>query len=88
MGKKKIGQARQDKKFSKIRKLLGKDPKVKYEEITLKGDLRSEDPPKIICTCGWETEVNSNLLILGRAAKQHEIDNPGHFRRQHASTES
>lgn len=34
-------------------------------------------PPRAMCSCGWDTPPNSNLLELGTAAFQHR-DDTGH----------
>lgn len=77
--------SKRPKKFEKLRKLLSgleNGEIVEAETIWLDGNLRSDTPPVIRCTCGWAVGPESNLLTLGRAAKQHEIET-GHLRRSH-----
>ncbi len=85
MSKKKKTNGNHNKKFSNLRKMLkaAEGLMVTPETIYLDGNLRSDDPPRITCTCGWSSERSANLLELGRMAKKHELENPGHFRRQH-----
>lgn len=45
--------------------------------IRIDGDLRSDIPPKAVCTCGWETEPNAKLAELGSAAFDHR-EETGH----------
>lgn len=42
--------------------------------ITLVPDRKGLEPPSVVCTCGWSFGPNSNLLHLGRQAKNHSID--------------
>lgn len=52
-------------------------------EISIKGNIRSDDPPLAICTCGWTLELSTSLMKLGLAAKKHAQENPGHVLRSH-----
>ena len=53
------------------------------EIITLDVDFNSGEPPKAVCSCGWETKPNPKLMELGVAAREHEENNIGHIRRKH-----
>lgn len=71
-------------KFAKLRKKLkGTGLVIADHTIYLDGKLSSDEPPRISCTCSWSSERSANLLELGNLAKQHEVENPGHYRRQH-----
>lgn len=85
MSKKKKTNGNHNKKFAKLRKMLktAGDIVAITETIYLDGRLSSDDPPRISCTCGWSSERSADLLALGNLAKQHELENLGHFRRQH-----
>lgn len=72
-----------NKKFAKLRKLLANSEVIATETIYLDGKLSSDEPPRISCTCSWSSERSADLLKLGNLAKQHEVENPGHYRRQH-----
>lgn len=42
--------------------------------ITLVGDLRGDEPPKVVCTCNWERGPHADLMKLGMLAKNHSMD--------------
>lgn len=50
--------------------------------ITLEGDLRSEVPPSVQCTCGWVEGPSTKLMELGNAARDH-AKKTGHKLREH-----
>lgn len=51
--------------------------------ITLQRGPGRDDPPYAVCGCGeFQTEPDTNLLALGRAAKEHSIES-GHLLRPH-----
>lgn len=81
------------KHFGKLKKMLKKADE--YVEVThiikLDGKISSDVPPRAVCTASnavephWATERDNNMLNLAILAKQHEIENPGHYRRHHAN---
>lgn len=80
--RKKTNGVKKDKKFKGVRKLIENTSIIETETIWLDGNLRSDVPPTIRCTCGWYVGPSENLLELGRAAKGHEMET-GHLRRSH-----
>lgn len=63
--------------------MYGPDSVIQHV-IMLEGDLRSDEDPRAVCTCGWESEPTSNLVSIGNEAKKHAVDT-GHNLRQHPS---
>lgn len=70
----------QDKKFKKLRRILGMSQTIETEHMIALRAGEGQLPPIAYCTCNWTYGPSTNLIDLGLAAKRHENET-GHMRR-------